>query len=340
MENREMDDAEDELSINDHSLSTCSKGGIYASVVLHLAVRHNACDLADYSLDHGADFNSIFRGDSGYESLCSFTSLERAIDNDCVDMAKLLVKRGADIEGRPWAKPLHMAVARGSSDVVSFLLSSGANIEARDDGEQTPLVYAAGEGSLEGVKSLLGFGAAVDARGYSGLTPLMHANKSKDLEMVQLLLKSGAAVEAGDNTGITPLMCATIKGRLDITLVEYLLRRGASSAESFDGTPLHKVLLAKYITNYFSVVQTLLEYGADINVRRLSDGMTPVYVEALGLRRERFKDVEVLRLLCNYGADPYLIDNESKTAFDYLEGHEGGISVLRSSYRSQLPQLE
>ncbi|KAL8918089.1 MAG: hypothetical protein Q9172_005561 [Xanthocarpia lactea] len=504
MRNCEVDNAEEELSMDDHYLSTGSRGGICANVVLHFAVRHNAWDLADYSLDHGADVNSILEGDSGnhldYGMFDDLTPLQSAVDDDLVDMAKLLVRRGADIEAGPWQTPLFMAVINGSTHATSFLLSSGANVEARDSDKKTPLMSAATYGSVEVVQLLLksgaaieardisgrsplihairsnnldivqlllNFGAAVEARDDSGRTPLMHASLEEELDIVQLLLKSGAAVEARDdsgrtpliyaiicknlqivqlllrsgaaveardNTGTTPLMYATIKGRLDIvqlllklratvdpqdsrgatalhyaaswpealksliragadvgardtdgktalhrthrvecidlllngglevddrdkrsetplhkasqdvdqTLVEYLLKRGASpSAESFDGTPLHKVLSAKYITNYFSVVQILLEYGADTNARRPSDGMTPVHVEALGLRLERLKDLEVLRLLCNHGADPYLINNESKTAFDYLTGHEGGISVLRSSYRSQLlPQLE
>ena len=406
-----MDDAEDELSMDGRSLSTGS--------------------------DHGADVNSILEGDSGDYWLGDdedSTPLYRAKEIECVAMAKLLVKLGADLEGGHCETPLQKAVMNGSTDVIRILLSSAAIIVARNeqDCEQTPLMYAVADESLEVVRFLLDVRDAFEARykqdcaqtplmyavadeslqvlqlllkfrsviegpGISGVTQLMRIVMDEDLDGVELLLKCGAAVDGRDFREATTLHYAAswpaglrfligagasvgarnldgetalhltkrvecidllLNGGLEIDardkesmtalhkasqagdkiVVEHLLKRGASpSAESFDGTPLHKVLSSsKHITNRFLVVQILLEYGADINARRPSDGMTPVHVGALGLCLGWLRDLGVLRLLCKHGADPYLIDNESKTAFYYLEGHEEGISVLRSCYLSQL----
>ncbi len=94
----------------------------------------------------------------GFKNFGDLTPLYGAIKDDFVDMAKLLVNRGADIEAGLRATPLHMAVINGSTDATSFLLSSGANVEARDDSGRTPLMHASC-GKLEIVQLLLRFRA-------------------------------------------------------------------------------------------------------------------------------------------------------------------------------------
>jgi hypothetical protein len=39
--------------------------------------------------------------------------------------------------------PLHIAAVNGFADVIEILLASGANIEAKDSNDRTPIIYAA-----------------------------------------------------------------------------------------------------------------------------------------------------------------------------------------------------
>ena len=60
--------------------------------------------------------------------------------------------------------PLQTAARHGRDDVVAFLLTKGANINAADGQGYTPLHLAAEEGHLNVVKRLVRAGAKVDAK--------------------------------------------------------------------------------------------------------------------------------------------------------------------------------
>lgn len=104
-----------------------------------------------------------------------------------------------------------------------------------------------------------------------GPTPLSIAAQSASLEIVKLLLESGASVQHG-----YPLHSAIHNNREE-DLVKLLLQNGASpNAIKWDGkpeafydilagvgTPLH----VAYKVGNESVIQLLLDHGADPNIR-------------------------------------------------------------------------
>jgi len=167
--------------------------------------------------------------------------------------------------------------------------------------------------------------------GYQGgLTALLHAIREGNEESVMALLQAGADIDqpsAGDLA--TPLLMAFINGYFDLGME--LLEMGADPALASDAgtTPLYAVLntqwapKARYAqqqayqqqeTDYLEVMETLLEAGVDPNVRldkhlwymeytfsRLgldTWGATPFFRAAHAL------DVEAMKLLVRYGADP------------------------------------
>jgi len=154
---------------------------------------------------------------------------------------------GADIcpepdRGTVQDSALHVAVQLGNEEVVRILLVAGADTEARDLDETTPLLHAAERGDVAVIKLLLGAGADVTARNRGGGTPLHVCVQRRDNEeVVGLLLDAGAAVSATDAAGLTALHVACA-GRSHERTVRLLLAAGASveSPEGRDGsTPLH-----------------------------------------------------------------------------------------------------
>jgi hypothetical protein len=93
-----------------------------------------------------------------------------------------------DDEGMPL---LNRACMTGSVDCVALLLDSGANIEARDRFERTPLHCAAGWSSLRMVKYLASRGADTRAITKTKATPLEFARhnyfKSMTIEQKQII---------------------------------------------------------------------------------------------------------------------------------------------------------
>ncbi|XP_045690759.1 85/88 kDa calcium-independent phospholipase A2 isoform X2 [Phyllostomus hastatus] len=101
------------------------------------------------------------------------------------EMARLLLKRGSDVNGTSSAgnTALHVAVMRGRFDCVMVLLTHGAHADARGEHGNTPLHLAMSKDNVEMVKALIVFGAEVDTPNDSGETPAFIASKiSKQLQ--------------------------------------------------------------------------------------------------------------------------------------------------------------
>ena len=81
------------------------------------------------------------------------------------------------------------------AEYIRVLISEGAEVNARDTDDLTPLMYAARYSTPEIVQLLLEKGAEVNARTTGGMTPLMYAAiniKGKSAEIKQLLIDAGA----------------------------------------------------------------------------------------------------------------------------------------------------
>ena len=72
-----------------------------------------------------------------------------------------------------------------------MLIDRGADVNARGEGDYTPLHEVAGVGRIEFAKLLLDHGANINARGDSGKTPLTIAIENKKNEMAEFLRSKG-----------------------------------------------------------------------------------------------------------------------------------------------------
>ena len=91
------------------------------------------------------------------------------------EIAKILLLNGADINGRDDSQntPLHgVAHSRLSAEMVSFLVQNGANVNAVNIHKDTPLIIAASYGNPEIVGILMKNGARKDLKDENGQTAL------------------------------------------------------------------------------------------------------------------------------------------------------------------------
>eukprot|EP01046_Picozoa_sp_COSAG06_P046454 COSAG06_NODE_6581_length_2870_cov_4.019488_3_plen_138_part_00 len=117
--------------------------------------------------------------------------LYEAADAGKLDKVKAAVDAGAQME---WANPdasgrraVHIASAYGHKDVVVFLGSRGADVNAVDNSQQTPLHCAAYRGKASVCTALLALGADPTAKTKGGLTALDIARKENKTECVAVL---------------------------------------------------------------------------------------------------------------------------------------------------------
>ena len=105
-----------------------------------------------------------------------------------LEWAKKLAARGAKINQPGWT-PLHYACSGpDAGGIAAWLLSQGADVNARSPNGTTPLMMAARYGASENVAILLKAGADVALKNEQELTAVDFAKKAgRDLTVKQLL---------------------------------------------------------------------------------------------------------------------------------------------------------
>ncbi len=217
-----------------------------------------------------------------------------------------------------WATPLTYALRAKAWNIALALLELGADPNlAEKESRITPLMCATDPEALEVAQALLKAGAEMDVRNQLQQTPLMNAMLAKNRALAHLLVTRGASLREQDLAGATPLMIAAHMGYADI--VREMLKRGAElewrpkpaqsrdernggrPREADDGdTPLMFALRGWHL----DTIRVLLEAGADVNTRNW-DGRSPlsVVVTLRSSRPEAGLNPEIVKLLIARGAD-------------------------------------
>jgi ankyrin repeat protein len=261
------------------------------------------------------------------------------------DVVALLLKLGADVDARDSADmtPLLCALDSFPSDeVVRLLLEHGASVHVRNKDGRTPLHFASASDQIppDVVASLLKLGADVDALDNDNMTPLLCVFESFGSgEVAQLLMEHGASVHVRNKKSQTPLHLAS--GWCHSDVLASLLKLGADvdSRDSDDMTPLLHALVH---WNHSPAVKLLLEHGASAHVRNKS-GQMPLHLASQSRRSD------VVTLLLNSGADVDAQDSNYMTPLHFaMSSHspyrfiecdtEGNIRVMRAESEVEMDE--
>jgi ankyrin repeat protein len=163
-----------------------------------------------------------------------------------------------------------------------------------------------------------------------GMTALLHAAREGHSEAAKALLEGGADINQVSGDATSPLLIATLNGQFDVTML--LIKQGADPnlVANTDGAgPLFATLQTQWApksnypqpraqdlqnTEYIEVLSALLEAGANPNVRLNTHlwyfeyGLTKIGTDLKGAtpfwRAAYAQDIEAMKLLSSYGADP------------------------------------
>lgn len=274
------------LDLNPHCLTS-----------IDLLVTHRAAVLDIIPLNEVLLEQGLITFESNAEQCC--TSLHIAAREGAINLARLLIKNGTDINSRDIDSrtPLHIAAQYAESRMIRLLLVHCANVEAVDELGRTPLHAACdGEAAQECVAILLDAGANVDARDEDGFTVLETAIRDDQSELALLLLARGANVENRDHDGRTPLFIA-VEYKRDWA-IKSLLENGADLAtrNAHGNTALYDAV----DSSNESVVRTLLDHGA---MTKTAVDQGKGHGDALLHCAVRGANVAILEMLLEAGAD-------------------------------------
>ena len=229
------------------------------------------------------------------------------------------------IPGRSTA--LFAAMAWASSDIVSMLLDAGANIENTDVMGNDPFLYAAFYSRVDNIQCWMQSVSDFDVEKPNtilGVTPLIAATNmgANKIESVRTLCESDARVDALTHAGFSVLMAACANEDSDPMVVKEILSRMDRNSVNYrmrSQSAKWKVLraCAKWMVRgglVTSVLAHRLAHGA---------GLTALHYAA------RRGDVEIVTLLLEAGADPYLENEMGLNSFDITEKFGPFPSVMR-----------
>jgi ankyrin repeat protein len=184
--------------------------------------------------------------------------------------------------------------------IVAGLVGAGG-------GGLTPLIFAAREGDLESAGLLLDGGADVNQTSEYGWTPLLTATNNRHYQLARLLVERRANVNIANKGAWTPLYLATDNRNIEggdypvpkpdmdhLEFIKFLLDHGADpNARAKDNT----------LTRTIFTMQWFYENGA-----------TPF------VRAAQSSDTELMQLLLDYGADPFIPTENGDTALTASAG--------------------
>lgn len=149
-----------------------------------------------------------------------------------VNAAWALIEAGADVNAKDNINdsPYLYAGARGHIEILKMTLAHGADLESTNRFGGTALIPAADRGHVETVRTLIAAGVSVDHVNRLGWTALLEAiilgdGGARHQQIVQLLIDAKADVNRADRDGVTPLQHARSRGYARIA--EILVAAGA-----------------------------------------------------------------------------------------------------------------
>ena len=312
---------------------------------LHMAAISGDAESVRLLGERGADVNAR-------ETERGQTPLAYAASFDRPDAIKMLLRLGADPNLPSKEVPPMPLPARGENQAQPPQPQQGqqgqppaqpAAQQARGGIPQVPGTPAAQQQAQNnGGNNNNNNGADAGSRGGGNpkglLTPLMYASRQGSTNAVRVLTEGGANLNALNGDKSTALLLTIINGHFDIA--KYLVERGANvNLFSMDGaTPLYGVVNTQWArksfhpqpstkyekTSYLELMTTLLDRGADPNVRLYKELWYSEYnfsLESAGAvgttafwKCAEVGDIDGMRLLVSRGADPTIASSEGVTS--------------------------
>jgi ankyrin repeat protein len=315
---------------------------------LHLACRSGNADLAQLLLEAGADANAI-------DGLGA-TPLMQAAAAGSDGAVRLLLDRKANpnaVEPVRGQTALMFAAAFNRESVIRLLAERGAAVDVvgkvtgigkpqvDEDGNPIP---ASASSSRTGAGTIAAI-AAGGAKAMGGFSALHYAVRDGHEAATRALVAAGADVNLATGAdGSSPLVVAISNGHFD--LARFILERGADpNIINNDGlaalyavidtqwapaTATPRPIVTQENITHLQLMKALLDRGVDPNVRlRRKLWFSPLHANSMWVgpagatpfwRAAQATDLEAMKLLLAYGANPRSLSDGQDTALHMAAG--------------------
>jgi ankyrin repeat protein len=224
-------------------------------------------------------------------------------------IAELLLRNGANVNAKDAndKTPLYRASEWGTITMIKLLLDFGAEINPSHENESSPLFSAIECNRLDIVRFLIDRGASVIQT--DGIfSPFHYASTYGKLDFIQLFLESGFPINVCDCDGSTPLMLCAASGNYES--IVYMLQNGSNlGALNYAGkSAIHFAMESMNV----KVVELLIEFGADVNAKSIDDS-TPLHLLFEGECYFSDELIDCISILLKHGANPKSLDKNGQT---------------------------
>lgn len=324
-------------AINEHNVNSFDTTGVN---MLTLGVLTGDLNIVKIIGDKGANPNLKNKTQMGS------TPLMMASNSKSLEIAKYLIKKGADINiqdnnGDPvinWSayygnvpftklmlengaktnlKSIHsdgvmgVALKEWKDDVVNLLLEHNVSVHKVDE-NSLDLINAVKNNDFSLFKSLLNKDNINTTDGASN-TLLMTAAKNGYFEMVTYLIAEGADINAINSVGQTALNLSVFYGKNSIA--EFLIQNEADVNKT-DNRFILTPLTAAIRSNNMALGEILLQKGAKINTTDGINNFSPIMWATL------YQNKDFVSLLLQYNPDLSIISKYNQNVFEMTTDKE------------------
>jgi len=231
--------------------------GNYGINILELAVQLNHIKIVELFLETSVN-----------KYIIKWETMAKAIKNDNIEMIKLLLKHGYDINTvNFWQQTVFFyAIKDNNEEIIELLLDAGANIynKPRYGGITTVSYFL----KLSNINFLEKYHKDINWAQY------MWEMKNLSTQSFKLLLKNGVDINSRNWNNSTLLIEECRKVKVDKSNVEFLINNGADlNLQDNDGfTALHYIAMK----NYPDILKLLLQSGANPFIDNNINGDYPI----------------------------------------------------------------
>lgn len=224
-----------------------------------------------------------------------YSPVDLAVEFGFTNIVSYLIQQGADVNFSNISSPLHFAVCSGNTEIAKYLLDAGADLEFEIDDGRTPLMGAICSDSFDMVLLLVESGANIFAEDRNGCSILHLAFMSTNEEITKYI--TSFYINNGRNIDYL-FECVQAIRQGNLKIVKRLIENNSVQVNSIDNEGWPLLSIAAFYAQQ-NIVKLLIELGAN-KEQHTESGKTALMIAA------KEQNAEIVKVLvesqCNIHA--------------------------------------